>query len=519
MIGTIFGNYEITGKLGQGGMGAVYRARHLTLRRDAVVKSILSSFGPPLQEQLTVRFVREAQIQAQLDHPYIVRVLDFFTTSDNCYLVMEYVPGGSLRDLLERQGRLAPHQALELFCYGLSALEYAHAFKYPDDTGERQVGLTHRDIKPDNFLIDVEGRLKLTDFGIVKLAGKKQHKTQTGVNPGTVEYMSPEQAEGRPVDPRSDLYSMSVMLYEMLAGQVPFPITEGSSGYAVMRAHIESAPVPLSKVVPGIPEKLSDLVLRGLEKDVRARFQSAAEFLEAIQDYQGEAAPRVAPPPTLAVVPNSAPPQPMVRVVSEAESSPTIPAVAPESVLPQRSKVWRVVAASGVLVVLLMLGIGAFIQMKAPAAQTQQLPSGDLTPSVSKPAIDDVPPTPPVVTVPSAVVVVPNPGLAKARELLAKARALDEREDDFKEAIRLYAEYIETSPEPVDAGLRDHVDQLRKFWGEMRMGDFSLEKRDFDAAKQHFSEALKLRPHSLRAKVGHLKAQAGARQRGFKPQQ
>ncbi len=165
MIGKTIGNYEITGELAQGGMGTVYRGRHVSLPREVVVKSILlSSFPPSAQEMLKARFRREAYIQSQFDHQNIVRVFEFFATDENYYLVMEYVAGMTLRDLLKRQGALAPERALPLFKQALAALDYAHDFSYVDEAGARHTGVIHRDIKSANFLLDGLGRLKLTDF-------------------------------------------------------------------------------------------------------------------------------------------------------------------------------------------------------------------------------------------------------------------------------------------------------------------------------------------------------------------
>src|SRR5262249_46103860 len=171
MLGKIIGNYQITGELAQGGMGAVYRGRHQRLPREVVVKSILlSSFPPHAQDQLKARFVREAYIQSQLDHQNIVRVYEFFTTTENYYLVMEFIDGMSLRDLIKRQGAISPGNAIPLFKQALSSLDYAHNFNYVDESGNRHTVIIHRDIKPANMLPDGIPRLKITDSGIAKLA-------------------------------------------------------------------------------------------------------------------------------------------------------------------------------------------------------------------------------------------------------------------------------------------------------------------------------------------------------------
>ena len=205
-----------------------------------MVKSILlSAFSPSAQSHLKARFRREAYIQSQLDHPNIVRVYEFFAAEDNYYLVMEYVPGMTLRDLLSRQGVPTPAQAVYLCKQALSALDYAHNFSYVDESDMRHTGIIHRDIKPANILLDNKGKLKITDFGIVKVLGEQGTgggMTQTGFHPGTVEYMSPEQLLGLDIDVRSDLYSLGVTFYEMLSGRLPFERSATGSALLSPRA-------------------------------------------------------------------------------------------------------------------------------------------------------------------------------------------------------------------------------------------------------------------------------------------
>lgn len=286
MIGRIIGNYRITSELAQGGMGTVYRGQHVHLPREVVVKSILlSAFSPSAQSHLKARFRREAYIQSQLDHPNIVRVYEFFAGEDNYYLVMEYVPGMTLRDLLSRQGVPTPAQAVYLCKQALAALEYAHDFSYVDESDLRHTGIIHRDIKPANILLDNKGKLKITDFGIVKVLGEQGNSggmTQTGFHPGTVEYMSPEQLLGLDIDVRSDLYSLGVTFYEMLSGRLPFVRSATGSDWEVRKGHIEMPPPPILEHRPDLPPTLAAIIMRSLQKNPNERFQTASEFLEAL---------------------------------------------------------------------------------------------------------------------------------------------------------------------------------------------------------------------------------------------
>ncbi|MGH9800476.1 MAG: serine/threonine protein kinase, partial [Blastocatellia bacterium] len=267
----------------------VYRGQHVNLPREIVVKSILlSAFSPSAQSHLKARFRREAYIQSQLDHPNIVRVYEFFTAEDNYYLVMEYVPGMSLRDLLSRQGMPTPAQAVYLCKQALSALEFAHNFTYVDESDIHHTGIIHRDIKPANILLDNKGRLKITDFGIVKVMGDQTTAgmTQTGFHPGTVEYMSPEQLLGLDIDVRSDLYSLGVTFYEMLSGRLPFQRSATGSDWEVRKGHIEVPPPPIQELRPDLPPTLAAIIMRSLQKNPNERYQTAEEFLEALQIHE-----------------------------------------------------------------------------------------------------------------------------------------------------------------------------------------------------------------------------------------
>lgn len=284
MIGRIIGNYEVISQFGEGGMGELYLGRHNRLAREVIIKTIRTEdFNPRQIEHLRQRLEREAFIQSQLDHPNIVRVYDFIAARDTTCMVMEFVPGRDLRRLLQQEpGSLDVNRAVNLFRQILSAIDYAHTFFYTDVSGQKHRGIIHRDIKPANILVTPDDVVKVTDFGIVKIRGVKGG-TQIGFNPGTPEYMSPEQALGREIDQRADVYSLGVVFYELLTGRVPFEDDgNGLSDYAVRKGHIELPVPPPSQFFPGISPELEAILLKALEKDPDLRYQSVGDLLDAV---------------------------------------------------------------------------------------------------------------------------------------------------------------------------------------------------------------------------------------------
>jgi eukaryotic-like serine/threonine-protein kinase len=239
------------------------------LERQVAVK-VLSP--PYAQDPVFVeRFRREARAAARLSHPNIVAVFDSGSDADQHYLVMEYVTGQSLAQLLAGQGRLAPRRAAELAVEVCAALAAAHA-----------QGLVHRDVKPANVLVGADGRVKVADFGIVKAAAATT-LTGTGTVLGTAAYLSPEQAQGGPVDARSDLYSLGCVLYELLCGTPPFGSGADSPPVAMATRHLHQPPEPPSARNPQVDPGLDAVVLTALAKDPAQRYQSASELQDALE--------------------------------------------------------------------------------------------------------------------------------------------------------------------------------------------------------------------------------------------
>ncbi|MCB9601165.1 MAG: serine/threonine protein kinase [Sandaracinus sp.] len=276
---TIADRFVIQSRVGSGGMGSVYRAMQLGLERDVALKLLKEevSWDP----DTITRFHREAKAMSLLVHPNTVRVFDFGQTYDGTlYLAMELLEGEMVTKRLEREGALSPTEVIRIGSQILSSLHEAHA-----------KGIVHRDLKPDNiFLASVEGHaepvVKVLDFGIAKVfEGENrfdQLETQAGTVFGTPRYMSPEQAQGKPLDPRSDLYSVGVLLYQLLAGVAPF---RDEDAVVVMAKHIREKPQALVKVAPTrrIPSSLDQVVLRALEKQPDKRWQDAEQFRMALE--------------------------------------------------------------------------------------------------------------------------------------------------------------------------------------------------------------------------------------------
>ncbi len=281
--------YELDGVVGRGGMAEVYRARDLRLDRTVAIKTLRTDLAR--DQTFQARFRREAQSAASLNNPSIVAVYDTGEDSSSGmpvpFIVMEFVDGRTVRDLLIEGHRLLPERTLEITSGVLRALEYSH-----------QAGIVHRDIKPGNVMVTRNGDIKVMDFGIARAMSDAQSTmTQTAQVIGTAQYLSPEQARGERVDARSDLYSTGCLMYELLTGRPPFT---GDSPVAIAYQHVRENPVPPSRVDPSLPPWADSIVLKAMAKSPNDRYQSAAEMQADIQRAASGMQVAAAMPPTRA---------------------------------------------------------------------------------------------------------------------------------------------------------------------------------------------------------------------------
>ena len=263
MVGELIADrYELEELVGTGGMSSVYRAHDMLLERDVALKVLHQQFTA--DGDYVERFRREARSVAQLSHPNIVTVIDRGEQDDRQFIVFEYVDGENLKSLVEREGPLPEREAVELTLQVARALGFAH-----------ENGLVHRDVKPQNVLLNGDGRAKVTDFGIARSLDVHGGLTQTGTVMGTSDYIAPEQARGQRVDAQSDIYSLGAVLYELLTGEVPFP---GDNFVAVAMRHINEPAPSVREQRPELSPRLDAAIRRAMAKDPRERFGSMDEL-------------------------------------------------------------------------------------------------------------------------------------------------------------------------------------------------------------------------------------------------
>src|SRR5215218_8971872 len=259
------GRYRIIRRLGSGGMADVYSAEDTQLGREVALKLLYRRFAE--DAEFVERFRREASSAAGLQHPNVVQVFDRGEWDGTYYIAMEYLTGRNLKQVVRDHGALEPALAVDLTIQILKAARFAH-----------RRGIVHRDIKPHNVIVDDEGRAKVTDFGIARAGASDM--TETGSIMGTAQYLSPEQAQGHPVDARSDLYATGIVLYELLTGTLPF---DADSPVTIALKQVSEDPLPPRQRNPAVPPALDAVVLRALQKDPADRYQDADQFIAALE--------------------------------------------------------------------------------------------------------------------------------------------------------------------------------------------------------------------------------------------
>jgi len=257
------GRYEVLGELGQGAMGTVYQARDPLIDRVVAIKTINLSLALDEKEEYEGRFYQEAKAAGGLNHPNIVTIYDVGKSGDVAYIAMELLDGCELRDILDEEPILPLEQVLDIVAQVAEGLHYAH-----------EHDIVHRDIKPANVMVLRNGHAKITDFGIARMAFSAV-RTQTGMVLGSPKYMSPEQVKGKEIDQRSDVFSLGVMLYEMLTGQTPF---NGDNVNAITYQTLHTIPAPPKTLNSSLPEMINFIVAKALAKDQDERYQNALDF-------------------------------------------------------------------------------------------------------------------------------------------------------------------------------------------------------------------------------------------------
>lgn len=354
--GQQLGPYQIISQIGKGGMATVYKAYHAAMDRYVALKVV--AIGLAEDPNFLRRFQQEARLIARLEHPHILPVHDFGEADGIPYLVMRYLEAGTLKERLAASPLSLP-EIDRIFTQLADALTYAH-----------ENGVVHRDIKPSNAMLDRRGDIFLTDFGVAKIVEGSSQLTATGAITGTPAYMSPEQAQGQRADQRSDIYSLGIVLFEMLTGRVPF---EAETPLAVIFKHIQEPPPPLSVVRPDLPYMLEPVLLRALAKSTAERFASMHEFLDAWKRAYHEALTWQPAPAATPVTPPDAPlPAPVLAAPIPSSETATLPSV-PNKPAPVSSPKfnWKPIGVGAAVLLMLLVAIFTL----TPRQQTQNPPT------------------------------------------------------------------------------------------------------------------------------------------------
>lgn len=395
------GDYEILGLLGTGGMGSVYRARNIISDRVEAMKVLLPDLSA--ERDLAIRFISEIRTLAGFDHPNIALLHTAFQTDNQLIMVMEYVEGYTLEQRA-KQGPMTGPVIAGYICQALSALSYAHA---------RNV--VHRDIKPANLMVTPHGVVKLMDFGIAK-SNLESNLTRPGTTIGSLYYMSPEQVRGSTVDARSDLYSISIVLYELLAGRRPF---ESDSTYGVLNQQLNSVPQPPIELNTALPVQLNAIILKALAKDPADRFQTADEFRAELKRFAVNEMPVGAPAISAGPgknVPNALPSESPAFQPVPVPQQPYAAAGSAPARRPARSSRPLWIATGALVAIMALVGVASILprlfkthasessgatRSAGAANQPPTLPPSTVESSAASTGLKDAPPTAPLRAMPT----------------------------------------------------------------------------------------------------------------------
>jgi serine/threonine-protein kinase len=392
IVGSRVGAYLITKRIGSGGVGEVYKAMDVMLQREVAIKVLRDELAS--DAVFLKRFSNEAQFLAKLSHPNVASVHAFLNEGGKQFMVMEYVPGISLDEFVRSGGPLPVERALTIFRKALDGIAHAHA-----------QGIVHRDIKPANIMLADSGQVKVMDFGIARALDSQEQLTRHGQVAGTAKAMAPEQIRGAQADVRSDIYSLGIVLYTLLAGRPPFV---GEGDHALMLAQLEQAPPPLRSWIDNVPPKVEAAVMRALQKDPSARFQNVAAFAQAIDACQADLI-TVAPPAVDRLDAQTSSRTVINPVLQGVQRLPSSSAAGHRAQDPGglRRK-WPWVAAGAAALGVVALGVGVLL-----------MPSPTPKPTVSNPTGPDpiAPPTAPIPAVTRTTVPNPTVDAVKPRTL------------------------------------------------------------------------------------------------------
>jgi serine/threonine-protein kinase len=507
---TQVGKYRIERELGRGAMGVVYKAFDPVVERMVAIKTIRLDVEDAAE--LVHRLRREAKSVGQLEHPNIVTLYDAGEAQGLFYLAMQFIQGETLHDRINRQRWFNLREVQDFFHQICAGLDYAH-----------QRGVIHRDIKPANIMITPDGVVKLTDFGIAKVAGTGT--TSTGLVVGTPSYMSPEQALGKPLDGRSDIFSLGSILYELMAGEKAFP---GQNVTTVMYKIVHEPPTPLAALQPGLDPAVEGIVLKALAKRPEDRFQTCAELSHALGLYINQAIasmPKtsvavtpplpVAPPPSASyaappgTVPVAAPSSyPGVAPVAPAPSTgaPPVagswPPTGTQPVAPARAGIPLAWLGGGILgTLLLAILILLVIQMRQPAPVTTSpvtLPSG--VPSTPAPATTPAstgvePAAGPRTTQPPPSEEKPSPASTTASRPAPAPRESKPSTRPLREALRQPTREVTPSP-PIRPTPAPTPVEPETFSSLVLKGDLAFQKGNYQDALTAYSKAYQMNPNS-----------------------